>query len=501
MIFKAPQGLFGNPNAVTECTSSDFDLDQCPANSQTGLITVYANFKGDSDYLLGTAPIFAREPVEEDTALLAFIVPTLNIPISIPVTVRTASDYGLTFTVSDISQLVPLAAADLTFWGFPADEFHNNERFPRGAPGEPANCPELTDTSCLGGANPASIPARPFTDNPTTCTGDSLPAVLEVQTYRDPERLSKAESSYPAIEGCKAEVFRPVLYSSPTTTETDAASGLNIELSAPQFLGFAVSPSEIKSAAVTLPPGFTINPDAADGQTACSKQQANFESEGPANCPDSAKIGTFSIGTEALSGPLEGAVYIGEPQAGDQYRLFMVASGFGINAKLVGSVKPNPETGQVTTYFENLPQVPFDDFQLHLFSGERALMATPIACTIYTTKAEFYPWNALLAEQESGQVFGLESGPHSAACPGQVRPFSPSLVAGTSNPEAGGFSSFTLKLNREDGDQFLGKLNFTMPPGLTANLRGVTYCPEAAIFRPPGPSVASSRPIRAVREL
>src|SRR5262249_19958006 len=25
------------------------------------------------------------------------------------------------------------------------------------------------------------------------------------------------------------------------------------------------------------------------------------------------------------------------------------------------------------------------------------------------------------------------------------------------------------------------KLNFTMPPGLTANLHGITYCPEAAI--------------------
>ena len=53
-----------------------------------------------------------------------------------------------------------------------------------------------------------------------------------------------------------------------------------------------------------------------------------------------------------------------------------------------------------------------------------------------------------------------------------MRPFSPSLVAGTSNSDAGAYSSFTLKLDREDGDQFLGKLNFTMPPGLTANLHG-----------------------------
>ena len=128
--------------------------------------------------------------------------------------------------------------------------------------------------------------------------------------------------------------------------ETDAPSGLNIDLSAPQFLGFAASPSELRKAIVTLPEGFTVNPDAADGQTMCTEAEANFGTEGPAHCPDNAKIGTFSIGTEALTGRLEGAVYIGEPKPGDQYRLFEIASGFGINAKLVGSIKPNPETGQ-----------------------------------------------------------------------------------------------------------------------------------------------------------
>jgi hypothetical protein len=63
-----------------------------------------------------------------------------------------------------------------------------------------------------------------------------------------------------------------------------------------------------------------------------------------------------------------------------------------------------------------------------------------------------------------------------------VRPFKPRLTAGTSNANAGGFSTFSLKLDRDDGDQFLGDLNFTMPPGLTGDLRGITYCPDAAIL-------------------
>ena len=185
-------------------------------------------------------------------------------------------------------------------------------------------------------------------------------------------------------------------------------------MSDPLPLGFAATPSEISRATVTLPPGFTINPDAADGQSDCTDAEANFNSEGPAECPDNAKIGTFSIGSPSLDGRLEGSVYIGEPKPGNQYRLFEIASGFGINAKLVGSIKPNPETGQLTAYFENLPQVPFEDFQLHLFSGERALMATPIACTIYTVNAEFFPWNAALPERSRARSSVSTPGPTAA---------------------------------------------------------------------------------------
>ena len=84
-------------------------------------------------------------------------------------------------------------------------------------------------------------------------------------------------------------------------------------------------------------------------------------------------------------------------------------------------------------------------------------MATPISCTLYTATALFIPWNGRLANQTSEQFFGLESGPSGAPCPGQVRPFDPRLVAGTSNPAAGAFSDFHLKLDRDDGDQFLGR--------------------------------------------
>ena len=135
VIFNAPPGVFGNPHAITQCAPTDFALDQCPPNTQAGLITLRADYKGNPNYLLGTAPIFSVVPQGGETARFSFIAPVLDIPIAIPVAVRTAGDFGLRFTVSDITQLTPLASAQMTFWGFPAVPAHDAQRFPVGSAG------------------------------------------------------------------------------------------------------------------------------------------------------------------------------------------------------------------------------------------------------------------------------------------------------------------------------------------------------------------------------
>lgn len=480
-IVNMPEGVFGNPNAITRCSSVDFALTRCPASAQAGLITIRANYQGNPSKLMGTAPIYDLAPAADQTALFGFIVPILNLPVSIPVAVRTGSDYGLRFKVAELTQLAPLADAKLTFWGFPAATSHDLQRFPKGSPGSPAGCPATEDTSCIGSATPASITVRALTDSPSTCTGQPLSATLDVYTYQDPSNPSHHEATYPPVTGCFAMTFKPALYGNPTTTEADSPSGFDIRMTAPQPLGQATTPSPIRSTILTLPPGLTINPDAADGQRACSDLDANFGSEAPSTCPDGAKIGTFTVGTPALDGPLQGSIYFGEPKPGDRYRLFLLADGFGIHSKLLASVRPDLATGQVTAVIDDLPQVPFEEFQLHVFAADRGLMATPTHCSLYEVNADFFPWNLALADQRSSQFFSVDKGSNGSPCPGQVRPFAPRLAAGTTNPTAGAFSPFSLKLDRNDGDQFLSDLNFTMPPGLTGSLRGISYCQEASI--------------------
>ncbi|HEX7059189.1 MAG TPA: hypothetical protein VF176_04990 [Solirubrobacterales bacterium] len=482
VVVNTPEGLFGNPNALDKCSSEDFALDQCSSSTQAGLITVRANYQGTADKLLGTAPIFNRETVGDETALFSFIVPSLNIPVAIPVTVRTASDYGLRFSVSELTQLAPLKRADIVFWGFPSDAVHDAERFPKGSPGNPAGCLGMADTGCIGTPTPSPVASlKPLTSNPSQCTGQPLTVSLTVTTYQDPDHPTEAQSGYPETTDCYQMIFRPVLTGTPTTKVTDSPSGLDLKLKAPQPLGEATTPSPIRHATLTLPNEFTINPDAADGQRACRDAEANFGSEGPANCPDNAKIGTFDVASSALDGPLTGSIYIGEPKSGDQYRLFLIADGFGIHAKFLGSFRPDPLTGQITAYINDLPQAPFEEFNLHLFASDRGLMATPTACTLYPIIARFFPWNDKLADQTSTQFFSIEQGPNGKPCPGPVRPFDPRLAAGTSNPDAGAYSDFNLKLDRDDGDQFIRDLNFTMPPGFTGDMRGISYCPEASI--------------------
>jgi len=488
LVFNLPEGVFGNPGAIFKCEAAHFAINRCQPGSQAGIVSIVSTQEGVPGTVLGTAPVYNVKTIdEEETARLAFVVPTLGIPIGVPIAVRSGSDYGLVMKATSISQSVALSAANFTIWGFPADPEHDVDRFHPGAPGEPPGCPGLTSTECIASPYPeAGKLPQPFTDNPSVCTGAPLPVSVDAVSYQDPSNVTHEVDTYPETIGCENQRFDPVFNLGLTTTEADAPSGLDIELRARQFMeSEAPTPSNLRSATLRLPPELTVNPDAADGQTSCNDAQAGFGQDAPGSCPDSSKIGTVDVRTPALDAPLTGDLYIGEPQPGNQYRLFMLFSGFGIHAKLEAKVHPHPATGQLTVTMTDLPQVPFEAFNLHLFASDRGLMATPTQCTLYNASSDMVPWNSSLATQHSSPFVTITTGPNNRQCPGTVRPFNPRLLAGMSSPLAGAFSNFSLKLDRDDGDQFLGDLNFKLPPGFTGSLRGLSYCPEAAIAAAP----------------
>ena len=250
-----------------------------------------------------------------------------------------------------------------------------------------------------------------------------------------------------------------------------------------------------------------LNPSAANGLQACSETQIGYQGPGstdplspgaeeplhfssqPAACPQASKLGIVRLRTPLLDEELHGAVYLAEPapqgEAGKNpfdslLALYIVAEdpALGIRAKLAGEAKLNPATGQITSTFADTPQVPFEELDLQLFGGPAGSLTTPSACGSYSASASFTPWSGTPSVNVGSEpAFQITGGPGGASC-SSAQPFSPSLVAGATSLQAGGYTSFALHLSRPDGDQTLTGLAVHLPAGDAAILKAVTPCPE-----------------------
>jgi len=148
----------------------------------------------------------------------------------------------------------------------------------------------------------------------------------------------------------------------------------------------------------------------------------------------------------------------------------MVASGPGTLIKLIGNVSPDPSSGRLTTVFDNLPQLPFDNLTLTFFGGSRAALANPQSCGTFTAGSAITAW--------SGQTASPSSSFDITGCASPV-PFAPSFVAGMTDSQAGGTGALTIQFGRSDGEQDLSSVNVDLPPGLLAHLGTVPLCSDA----------------------
>jgi hypothetical protein len=254
-----------------------------------------------------------------------------------------------------------------------------------------------------------------------------------------------------------------------------------------------------------------LNPSAANGLEACTDAQFGKGTTNPVACPAASKVGTVAIETPPLPpGAINGNVYVGQqlsrdPTSGNEYRIFVDAESpqYGISARLMGNVSANPQTGQLTTTLDGrprdgLPQAPFSSFKLNFDSGAKAALTSPPTCGPHTTSAQMTPWStaqgSLPAGGEGGPSnsppatpsyeFPLTKAPGGGACAKTLgeRPFGPSFGAKSTNPKGGAYTQFNVDIVRSDGNQELKGATVDPPPGLSAKLAGVKYCPPAALL-------------------
>jgi hypothetical protein len=145
-------------------------------------------------------------------------------------------------------------------------------------------------------------------------------------------------------------------------------------------------------------------------------------------------------------------------------------------------VDANTTTGQLTAHFPENPQFPATELQLFFKGGLRGGLSTPQTCGHYTATSDMVPWSTPYTPDATPSTsFNISENGQGEPCPA-TPPLTPSFSAGTSNPNAGQFSPFTLTFAREDRQQDLSQISVTAPPGLLGTLKGIPLCgePQAA---------------------
>jgi hypothetical protein len=484
-----PAGLVVNPGATPRCTEAQLEetgpgtLGGCPNGSAVGVIGVPLILAGVGP---DTVSLYNMVPPPGVAAEFGFVV--ANVALHIKGGVR-PDDFRLTSDTPDILAKVPLFNAQVQLWGSPSDPSHDAVRGHCGeAEGSTATCPVQHGTA-------------PFLTMPTSCT-ETATLESEADSWEEPSLFRRRSvpfgdlSGNPVgVSGCNTLQFSPTLQVRPTTNLIDSPSGLSVELHVPQPIGLNnLAEAQLEKAIVTLPEGLVINPSSANGLEACSSSQVGISPEtGVADashpsCPAASRIGTVEVDTPLLEEQLPGSVYAATPHENPFDSLLAIYvviddPATGVLLKLAGHVEADPGTGRLTTTFDNAPQLPFEDFRLNFFGGATAVLRTPSTCASKTTTSEMTPWSAPEGvDAFPTSSFALTSAPN-GPCPSVESGAAnhPSFEAGTGSPQAGSYSSFVLKLAREDGSQPISRIETTLPPGLTGRLAGLNDCPDEAL--------------------
>ncbi len=478
-VVDLPPGLVGNPQVVARCTPQRVEAEKCPPSTQIGVATTYiinGALNGNRPFPT-IDPIYNVTPEPDEPADFQFN--DTGIPVNLAVNVSQETGYAVRVTVSGVPRIAAVVGVSVTFFG------------------DPQSDPDVFNQST--GAQPFA-----FLSNPVDCSAGPLTARVSTDSWErpgawlangspdlaDPNWKTATATVYPSMTGCDLLQFNPSISVVPDTTQADEPTGLTVNVHVPQGTGIppTLATPELKDATVTLPAGMSISPSAADGLQACSDAQFAEASIEPAACPDASVLGTVRISTPLLERPLEGQVYLGAPECdpctsadaadGRELRILLEAAGSGVRIKKEGRVYANPSTGQLTTRFEDDPQLPFENLELHFKGGLRAGLATPQTCGAAATSADLVPWSSpVTPDAVSENSFDVDWDGEGGACPA-VTPFAPSFSAGTSNPNAGQFSPFTMTFGREDRERDLAGIQVQMPPGLLGTLTGIPLCGE-----------------------
>jgi hypothetical protein len=466
-----PAGFVGDPSAATTCSAYQLEIgspnltSECPDGAQVGVVEIVQASGGQTGITL-TMPLWNMgvgpgAPSEFGFSPVSFFLHSKAY-------VRTGGDHGITLVLQDLPQATAVVASKVTLWGVPSDPGHNSNR------NQLCFINEGQPNPCFG-TSPTLWPRHPFVTNPSNCSAPAEVTKIRANSWQEPANFGEAEFSFPPPQECSRLSFAPAVHWKADQPKAGAPSGYSFDLNVPLTSnpdGLAVPP--VKKVTATLPAGTTVSPAGANGLEACSSAQAAIEVSAPVTCPSASAIGTASIETPLLPSPLEGTVYVAKPHDNpfdSLYGIYLMFEGFNTYIKLPGKVEVDSQTGQVTTTFDDNPQLPFSNLHLHFAGGPHAILTNPSTCGKQTLTAQIDSWGGQSVSTKSS--FELTEG-----C---SRSFKPGFEAGVANPVGGVSSPFTVDVKRGENEAPLGSLSVKLPQGELAKLAGTPYCSDATL--------------------
>jgi len=493
IIVDTPPGFVGNARALPMLCESPEKLispSVCPPASAVGGITI----KFGSGLFVSRIAIYAIEPEFGVPAEFGFY-PGNGVYTFVP-RLRPEEGYAIRFESAPNTE-VQIISASPELCGFGA---------------------KITGSSTFAGckseaeALAADPEAKPLMTNPTSCEGAPI-ATIRSDSWQQPgalrpdgapdlsdPRWKSTDFANPPVTECGDVPFEPTSEVSPTSNRADSPTGLEVEMTMPTEglekptgchlrQGDPSSPSapcvsqaNLKTAKVTFPEGMAVNATAGQGLGACTKDQIKLGTNEPISCPQSSKIGTVEIETPILDDTLTGDVYVARQGDIDDalvgFYLVFDSPENGVLVKIPARVEFDQKTGRLVSVVEGSPQQPFSAVRIRFPQAPRSPLLNPPKCGHYEVETQLIPWTGgASVTDRSG--FDVTQGPNGGPCPSGG--LAPSFEAGSANPLAAHTTPFNIRLHRPDGSDRFSSLSLGLPPGLTAYLKGIPYCPDATL--------------------
>jgi hypothetical protein len=472
-----PVGFSTNPQALPQCSMSDFEanLDKaeashCNANTEAGVQEITLVLPGPTIVPL-TGKVYNLAPA---TGLPLEFGIDIALPFLGNIHVHSLLEGGVSWHKE----------AEATAEGIESGDYHEYFKIKVGKSLSEGEAPLLRSRLVFNGK--ADTSGNALLTNPTACPGPQT-THLRVESYTGEVAYGSYKTTTTAAEeNCGVLKFEPVFSLTPSSTQQDKPDGITTELKFPlNKEASEIENSDLKNSVVTLPEGLTINPSAAAGLAVCTPEEFAVGTEATSvSCPPRSVIGSAVLDVPGLPPEsLRGNIYLGEKAAGPITEppfivyVEVFSKRYGQMVRTEGSVSPDPKTGQLTTTFLNNPQGPFEDVKLSFNSGAFANLANPLKCGAAVTSAVFTGYSGATSLPQLPQ-FIVDSNGEKGEC-GSPLSFAPTQSTSSVPAIGGAESNFTFNLTRPEGQQYVEKVTTTLPPGVVGKIPSVPLCSEA----------------------